>query len=97
MAAHLPLVFVHGAGRSGRDAWPGQQLAFPEAEYLTLSGFGDDEPSVPDIGDWAKQILEVSGAGDGAHVVAHSYGGLPAVAAAVSASGVSHVLLAPAH
>ena len=96
MAAHLPLVFVHCACRSGRVAWPGQQLAFPEAEYLTLSGFGDDEPSVPDIGDWAKQILEVSGDGDGAHVVAHSYGGLPAVAAAASGSVLSLVFFEPA-
>lgn len=94
MAAQPPLVFVHGAGRSGRDAWPGQQLAFPEAEYLTLSGFGDDEPSVPDIGDWAKHIIEASG--DGAHVIAHSYGAIAAVVAAKSGSVLSLTLFEPA-
>lgn len=90
MVVQPRFVFVHGAGRSGRDAWPRQQPAFPDAEYLTLAGFGDDEPSVTDIGDWARQIIEASG--EGGHVVAHSYGGVPAVEAAASGSVLSHAL-----
>lgn len=94
MLEHPPLVFVHGSGRSGRDAWPGQQAAFSGAEYLTLSGFGDDEPPVPDVDEWARQVGEASG--DGGHVVAHSYGGIPAVAAAASDSVLSLTLFEPA-
>lgn len=96
MDAQSPLVFVHGGGRAGRAAWPEQQAAFPDAAYPTLSGFGDDEPAVPDIRNWAAQILEACG--EGAHVVAHSYGGLPAVQAATGAAGVvrSMVLFEPA-
>ncbi len=80
MAAHPPLVFVHGAGRDGRAAWPEQQAAFPDAAYLTLSGFGDDEPAAPDLPSWARQIREACGGG--AHVIAHSYGAIPAALAA---------------
>jgi pimeloyl-ACP methyl ester carboxylesterase len=96
MAARPHLVFVHGAGRAGRAAWPEQQEAFPDAAYLTLSGFGDDEPAVPDIGAWAAQIL--GACGEGAHVVAHSYGGIPVVAAAADAAGMvrSLILFEPA-
>ena len=95
MDARPPFVFVHGAGRAGRTAWPEQQAAFPEAVYVTLSGFGDDEPAVPDIRGWAAQILEECGAG--AHLVAHSYGALTAVEAATESGSVkSMILLEPA-
>jgi pimeloyl-ACP methyl ester carboxylesterase len=94
MAAHPPLVFVHGAGRSGREAWAEQQAAFPDAEYLTLSGFGDGEPPVPDVDEWVRQVREA--VGEGAHVVAHSYGSVPAVAASASGSVLSLVLFEPA-
>lgn len=77
------MVFVHGAGRAGRVNWPEQQDAFPSASYLTLSGFGDDEPAKPDFEAWTDQILEACG--DGAHLIAHSYGGIPAVQADAAA------------
>lgn len=95
MDARPHLVFVHGAGRAGRANWPEQQSAFPSAAYLTLSGFGEEEPAVPDIRDWAAQILEACGGG--AHVVAHSYGALPAVEAATESGAVrSMTLMEPA-
>lgn len=95
MDAQPHLVFVHGAGRSGRANWPEQQSAFPSAAYLTLSGFGDDEPAVPDIRNWAAQILKACGGG--AHVIAHSYGALPAVEAATESGAIrSMILMEPA-
>ena len=89
------MVFVHGAGRAGRACWPEQQDAFPSAAYPILSGFWDDEPARPDIQAWAAQIREACG--DGAHVIAHSYGALPAVEAATGPGTVrSLILMEPA-
>lgn len=96
MDAQPPLVFVHGAGRAGRANWPEQQSAFPSAAYLTLSGFGEEEPAVPDIRSWAAQILEACR--DGSHVIAHSYGAIPTVQAAADEPGAvrSLILFEPA-
>lgn len=96
MIVHPPLVFVHGAGRSGRANWPVQQAEFLGAAYMNLSGYGDGEPTAPDIQDWATQILDACK--DGAHLVAHSYGAIPAVEAAAASPSTVHsmTLLEPA-
>jgi pimeloyl-ACP methyl ester carboxylesterase len=96
MSDRWPVVFVHGAGRAGRANWPEQQSAFPSATYLTLSGFGDDEPAKPDIQAWADQIRDACG--DGAHIVAHSYGAIPVAQAAANAPSAvrSMILMEPA-
>jgi pimeloyl-ACP methyl ester carboxylesterase len=73
----MDVVFVHGAGRGGADAWP-QQAAVAEPGWLFLAreGAADDAPRD------ARRLLGWLRARGGGHVVAHSYGANAAVLAA---------------
>ena len=64
------IVFIHGAGRRGREAWP--TIERPDAQFLEL-------PPHETPGQQAVRVVEA--VGDGASVVAHSYGGLVAALA----------------
>jgi len=78
-----PIVFVHGGGEGGPAAWPLQAAHdFGRAtRFIYRPGFAPGEsPRATDFGDDARAVL--AACGDGAHVVAHSYGGLAALQAA---------------
>ena len=65
------VVFVHGAGAAGTDAWPSQaatSAAEPGWSFLPRSGVADD------VDHDADRILERLRAVGGGHAVAHSYG-----------------------
>jgi pimeloyl-ACP methyl ester carboxylesterase len=83
LGAGPPIIFVHGAGGSGAEAWRAQ---WPLAERWRLifthrPGYG---PSPLD----GREDFEADAAliadllGDGAHLVGHSYGGVVALLAA---------------
>lgn len=63
------VVFIHGAGRRGREAWSTIQRS--DGRFLELP----DEP----LGQQAARVVEA--VGEGASIVAHSYGGLVAAVA----------------
>lgn len=68
-----PVVFIHGAGRAGASAWPGQQHLVVERECLFLERLlvGDDpEAVVAYLGSRLDTPV---------HLVGHSYGGLAAM------------------
>jgi pimeloyl-ACP methyl ester carboxylesterase len=94
----LPIVFVHGSNLGGKAAWPVQAEADfgREAHFLALPGYGEDEERIPTDFD-ADAAAVVEAAGEGAHVVAHSYGALAAIGAAQlsPATVVSLVLFEP--
>jgi pimeloyl-ACP methyl ester carboxylesterase len=77
------VLFVHGGGRSGADAWRPQlglatqyQLVIP-----TRLGYPDSPPTArEDFEVDARHIAELIG--DGAHLVGHSYGAVVALLAA---------------
>ncbi len=70
------VVFVHGAGRAGADAWP-QQAAAAEPGWLFLTREGAADDAARD----AQRLLRWLRARGGGHVVAHSYGANAAVLA----------------
>ncbi len=71
------VVFVHGAGGAGPDAWPLQARAAPNGWFfLPRIGPADD------VGRDAGRILDQLRVAEGGHVVAHSYGANTAVMAA---------------
>jgi len=89
----MTVVFVHGSGRAGADAWPHQaDVAEPGWQFLTREGVADDARRDAD------RVLDLLRAGGGGHVVAHSYGANAAVLAAQlePAAVRSLVLLEPA-
>lgn len=99
MTAVKRAVFVHGSGRAGNAAWPNQARAGLATEelFLTRPGFGDGEPAVvTDFANEARWVVDACA--DGAHVVAFSYGGVPALLAAAAApqSVLSLALVEPA-
>lgn len=77
------IVFVHGSGRSGRDNWPVQADAFPDASYLVMPGHGAELPRATDMPDCVSGVLDACG--QSAFVVAHSFGAIAAVLAAEQA------------
>jgi pimeloyl-ACP methyl ester carboxylesterase len=80
------VVFVHGAGRSGADAWPAQRSEpdLGDLVFLVRFGFGDGEDGQPtDFDDDRRRVVDALA--DGAHLVAHSYGAVAALMAAGSA------------
>lgn len=92
-------VFVHGSGRAGADAFPLQSAKAlgVSTEYVVRSGFGRN------VGASATNfevdaLLVDAAVGDGAHVVAASYGAIAALqAAALPDSHIrSLVLIEPA-
>jgi len=84
-------VFVHGSGRHGATAWPG--LSDEEFVFVTRGGF-EGEPERTDFAADARRVHDA--VGDGAHVVAASYGGIAALQAAASGTVRSLVLVEPA-
>jgi pimeloyl-ACP methyl ester carboxylesterase len=78
----LPIVFVHGSGAAGAEAW----LAFADADlgrekvFLTRPGSLAQNAALAGLDTDAQAVIEA--AGDGAHVVAHSYGAISAIRAA---------------
>jgi len=85
-------VFVHGSGRSGAAAWPG--IDRDDFVFVTRYGFVA-EPARTDFDTDVAIVLEA--VGEGAHVVAHSYGGIAALLAAAASDRVrSLVLVEPA-
>ena len=94
----LPIVFVHGSNLGGKAAWPVQAEADfgRETHFLALPGYGEGEERMPtDFEADAAAVVEATG--EGAHVVAHSYGALAAIRAAhlSPATVVSLVLFEP--
>lgn len=89
----IKVVFVHGAGVAGADAWPHQAA---EAEsgwhFLPRTALADDADRD------SHRILDLLRAGGGGHVVAQSYGANAALLAAQREPSLvrSLVLLEPA-
>ena len=73
-----PVVFVHGAGRSGSSAWPGQRhlTADWDCRFLERLTVGDDPDAV--VTALATRL------DSSAHLVGHSYGGLTALLVATT-------------
>lgn len=90
------LVFAHGAGRAGVDAWPEQAALAGEAVFVTFPGYGAEPPAATDINSWVDRLLTASA--DPVHLIAHSYGAIPAAMAAERRPGWcrSMVLFEPA-
>lgn len=87
------VVFIHGAGQAGEDAWPHQASENDAAwHFLPREGIADDAPRD------ARRIVDRLRATRGGHVVAHSYGANAAILAAQEEPGLlaSLVLLEPA-
>ena len=80
------VVFVHGAGRAGADAWPTQRSApdLGELVFVTRFGFGPDEDAQPTNFEKDRRRV-IDAIAEGAHLVAHSYGAVAALMAAGSA------------
>jgi pimeloyl-ACP methyl ester carboxylesterase len=81
-----PVVFVHGAGRAGAEAWPIQRSArdLGERVFVVRFGFGPNEDGQrTDFEEDRRRVIDAIA--DGAHLVAHSYGALAALMAAESA------------
>lgn len=76
------LVFIHGSGRVGAANWPNQVERFGDAVFLTMPGYGGESPAATNMDEWVNRVLELDGDVD---LVAHSYGGLPAIFAAAQA------------
>jgi pimeloyl-ACP methyl ester carboxylesterase len=89
--AAMRTVFMHGAGRAGPSAWPGQS-AQERSDWVFLDRAPDGDQPRAD----AVRILDALG--DGGHLVAASYGALAAMLGAELDPGLvfSLVLCEPA-
>ena len=87
----LRLVFAHGQGRDGRDAWPHQLSAFPEAIYIA-------RPADEALHTVARETEAIRSAAAESVVVAHSFGSIAAAQALATDDGRigGAVLLEPA-
>jgi pimeloyl-ACP methyl ester carboxylesterase len=85
-------VFIHGAGRSGRPAWPTQAAAAP-ADWVFLDRHPDGDNPRRDA-DRTRQALN----GEAGHLVAASYGANAAMLAACQDpdTALSIILFEPA-
>jgi pimeloyl-ACP methyl ester carboxylesterase len=72
-------VFIHGAGRAGRDAWP-NQAALGNAGWHFL----ERHPEGDDADRDAERVSRLLSQIGGGHVVAHSYGAIAALLAAAT-------------
>jgi len=72
-----PVVFVHGVGRAGADAWPAQASEAPENWVFLQRRSITDSPE-----EDAQRIIELLRSSGPGHVVAHSYGAIAAIMAA---------------
>lgn len=73
----VPVVFVHGAGGAGVDAWPLQAPA-PEAGWHFLPRHPEGDDPARD----SHRLVDLLASSGGGHVVAHSYGANAALLAA---------------
>lgn len=72
-SGHRRAVFLHGAGRSGAEAWPGQQRLVGEWDCLFLERLTlGDNPDVV-VADLTTRLDAP------VHLVGHSYGGITAM------------------
>lgn len=87
------VIFIHGAGMAGADAWP-RQAAEQDAAWFFLPRKGIADDAHRDAG----RVVDRLRAAGGAHVVAHSYGANAALLAAQEAPELvrSLALLEPA-
>lgn len=87
-----PVVFLHGAGRSGTSAWPGQHhlAADRDCRFLERLTIGDDPDAV--VADLVARCEAP------VHLVGHSYGGATALLMAKARSDLvaSLTLVEPA-
>jgi hypothetical protein len=90
----MRLIFAHGSGRAGPDAFPGQAAAFPHARFPVLPGYGDEPPAVGDVAAAAQQLALESVDADG--IVGYSFGGVIAAVAACMEQPAALVLVEPA-
>ncbi|MCH1882794.1 alpha/beta hydrolase [Agrococcus sp. ARC_14] len=90
----MRLVFAHGTGAVGADAFPQQAAGFPDAEFPVLPGYGDDEPAVGDVAVAAQSLALQSADAHG--IVGYSYGGVVAAMAACMELPAALVLIEPA-
>lgn len=90
----MRLVFAHGSGQIGRDAFPQQVDAFPGAAFPVLPGYGDDAPAVGDVAAAAHSLALESA--DAAGLVGYSFGGVSAGMAACLEQPAALVLIEPA-
>lgn len=79
-------VFVHGAGRSGADAWPRQAALGDAADLVFVErvGFAPGEEGLSTNFDEDRRRT-VEAIGSGAVLVAHSYGAIAALMASEAA------------
>lgn len=79
-----PVVLAHGSLATGTEEWQAQQpLADEGHRLLVLDRRGYGNSPAADGEDFLRDADDIAAAmGDGAHVVAHSYGGLGAMFAA---------------
>jgi len=86
----VPVVFVHGAGGAGVDAWP-LQAAAPEAGWHFLPR----HPEGDDAGRDSRRVVDLLASSGGGHLVAHSYGANAALLAAQARPGLVRSLALP--
>lgn len=93
-SGHGPRVlFIHGSVSGGASTWKAQ---YPLADRCTVlvmdrRGFGESPPA--DREDFEVDALDIAEAlGKGAHLVAHSYGGVGALLAAAAHPQAVHTL-----
>jgi pimeloyl-ACP methyl ester carboxylesterase len=89
-----PVVMVHGSLATGAEEWK-EQAPLAEAGYrlvvLDRRGYGDSPPAEGE--DFLRDADDIADLlGEGAHVVAHSYGGLGAMVAAARRPEAVHSL-----
>ncbi|MGB8383036.1 MAG: alpha/beta hydrolase [Dermatophilaceae bacterium] len=85
------LVFAHGTGRAGPAAWPEQTKLPVDCAFVTLPGYGDDSPRRTNMDAWVDTLYAASQ--QPVHLIAYSYGAIPAVLAAGQAPGWCRSLL----
>ncbi|WP_206446974.1 alpha/beta hydrolase [Agrococcus sp. KRD186] len=90
----MRLVFAHGSGHVGRQAFPEQAEAFPDARFPVLPGYGDDAPAVGDVAAAAHLLALEAAEADG--LVGYSFGGVSAAIAACMEQPAALVLIEPA-
>lgn len=89
----MRLVFAHGSGNVGREAFPLQAASFPDAEFPVLPGY-DDAPAVGDVATAAQRLAML--AADADALVGYSYGGVAAALAACLDHVPALILVEPA-
>jgi pimeloyl-ACP methyl ester carboxylesterase len=70
------LFFIHGSGRAGTANWPVQLERFADSAFLTMPGYGEEEPTATRMEEWVDRVTSLDGELD---IVAHSYGGVAAI------------------